>query len=225
MAANEVERPRDLLAGLGLETRDLSSAGAEVQDSELSLEDGEFFKLLVFGVQRRTIKGGPSDKPMETWLGMSQGKAGALMPRSIRGRAQLGDQIRAQVIDNGLAYVSLATGELSRLPGHEGAWTLCDAKTGDRACLLVLTRYDRSKGRLAGAGKRFAYVTKSGGVALDRAAKTYPELAALDMPALLALAADEPDVESQIEAAPVSAPNTAADTVAVPAAQPARKRR
>lgn len=176
---------------------DLSTAAAQVEDAELMAGP---VQLLVYGLTREVIEGGPSNKPMEVWVCFGKGRKG-LVPRTIRGRSQLARDFRYHAADRELSYVTVkgdAAGEVVGSPGEVGGWMFC-AKGGEHAFLAVEVSIDSKKGRMAGQGRGFVYNVKAAGMLAVQAQAAYPELKALAIgDAVAALPFDAADADASV---------------------------
>lgn len=202
----------------------LSAAAANVTDDELMAPEG--VELLIVGVTRTKIEGGPSPKPMEVWHAFGRGKqSGRLVQRTIRGRAQLSRDLLYHAADRGLVFQNVKSpDDVAAMPGYEGAWVLVRKDGLDLAGLFAQVWIDRTKGRMVGQGRGYVYKMNAGDVLVAQARAAYPELTHVSIgDAVAALPFDEGDDEGdgretqRVAAGDVGDAREVLDTSAAPA--------
>jgi hypothetical protein len=162
---------------------------------------------LAFGAMSRTIIEGKNyvdpvtkkPRPLEVWYAIAQSPiTGKFLHRSIRGRTDLAARLRTHLLDMGLAFLDVTTGELCSIPPDLGRCNLVDRKTGEPALLVSTVSIRKDRGRGSGEGTRYEYTVASAGI-LQRTAKAkVPELP-LDGIPLLTI--DAPEAQQDAEEA------------------------
>lgn len=187
-----MDSQKSLLQELELSYEQLSIVSEEISDEELTGPPGAAgetwggMELLFLGMSRFRVEGGPSERPMEVWFAIDRSKAGNFLIRSVRGRSNLASKLRTQALDAGIMFLDTGTGEDSFTPGDVGKWGLIDRATKEPKFLVARVKIDRKAGKLANAGRRFAYGVASAGVLQAVAKRKLAELPVADVKLLTA---------------------------------------